>query len=231
MDTTLTPTKAKKGSHRWSPCVCLCVVWLRELSHLGEVLWFYGSVSLGKECEILPILMVEWMEICTFKFWWMNCRIPCSIIISILLTSYFSKLMTPSTPVGRWRNGYRSRILRLLYVLHSLLMYINPIEHLWGYLKRRPAEHEHSPNDIYKLWEQFRRSVRRYQLRSVRSWFKSCLESSGNAEGQRRPYQVLIHYFIPKVKNLAMVLLSKNGHISTATGPTHMTQGPTHSQG
>ena len=80
---------------------------------------------------------------------------------------------------------------------------INPIEHLWSYLKRRPAEHEQSSNGIYGLWEQFRRSLRRYQLRSVRSWFKLCLESSGNAEGQRRSYQVLIPmYFIPKVKKL-----------------------------
>ena len=78
---------------------------------------------------------------------------------------------------------------------------INPIEHLWCYLKRRPAKHEQSPNGIYELWEQFRRSVRRYQLRSVRSWFKSCLESSGNAEGQWRSYQVLIPTSYQKWKN------------------------------
>jgi hypothetical protein len=30
---------------------------------------------------------------------------------------------------------------------------LNPIEHLWGYLKRRLAKHEHPSNGIYKLWE------------------------------------------------------------------------------
>ena len=30
---------------------------------------------------------------------------------------------------------------------------LNPIEHLWGYLKRRLAEHEHPPNGIHELWE------------------------------------------------------------------------------
>ena len=30
---------------------------------------------------------------------------------------------------------------------------LNPIEHSWGYLKRRLAEYEHAPNGILKLWE------------------------------------------------------------------------------
>ena len=30
---------------------------------------------------------------------------------------------------------------------------LNPIEHLWGLLKRRLAEHEHLSRGIYKLWE------------------------------------------------------------------------------
>jgi hypothetical protein len=30
---------------------------------------------------------------------------------------------------------------------------LNPIEHLWGYLKRRLAEYEHSPKGIFELWE------------------------------------------------------------------------------
>jgi hypothetical protein len=30
---------------------------------------------------------------------------------------------------------------------------LNPIEHLWGYLKRRLAEHEHPPSGIHELWE------------------------------------------------------------------------------
>ena len=30
---------------------------------------------------------------------------------------------------------------------------LNPIEHLWGYLKRRLAEYEHPPNGILQLWE------------------------------------------------------------------------------
>ena len=29
----------------------------------------------------------------------------------------------------------------------------NPIENLWGYLKRRLAEHENPPNGIHELWE------------------------------------------------------------------------------
>ena len=28
-----------------------------------------------------------------------------------------------------------------------------PIEHLWGYLKRRLAEHENPPSGIHELWE------------------------------------------------------------------------------
>ena len=30
---------------------------------------------------------------------------------------------------------------------------LNPIEHLWGYLKRRLAEHENPPSGIYELWK------------------------------------------------------------------------------
>jgi len=30
---------------------------------------------------------------------------------------------------------------------------LNPIEHLWGYLKRRLADHEFSPKRIHELWE------------------------------------------------------------------------------
>ena len=30
---------------------------------------------------------------------------------------------------------------------------LNPIEHLWSYLKRRLAEYEHPPNRILQLWE------------------------------------------------------------------------------
>ncbi|KIJ09617.1 hypothetical protein PAXINDRAFT_87233 [Paxillus involutus ATCC 200175] len=30
---------------------------------------------------------------------------------------------------------------------------LNPIEHAWGYLKRRLAEHEHPPNGMEQLWE------------------------------------------------------------------------------
>ena len=30
---------------------------------------------------------------------------------------------------------------------------LNPIEHLWGCLKRRLAEHENFPIGIYELWE------------------------------------------------------------------------------
>ena len=29
----------------------------------------------------------------------------------------------------------------------------NPIEHLWGYLNRRLAEHENPPSGIHELWE------------------------------------------------------------------------------
>ena len=30
---------------------------------------------------------------------------------------------------------------------------LNPIEHLWGYLKRRLAEHEIPPNRVHELWD------------------------------------------------------------------------------
>jgi hypothetical protein len=30
---------------------------------------------------------------------------------------------------------------------------LNPIEHAWGYLKRRLAEHKHPPNGMEQLWE------------------------------------------------------------------------------
>ena len=30
---------------------------------------------------------------------------------------------------------------------------LNPIEHLWGFLKKRLAEHEHPPSGIHELWE------------------------------------------------------------------------------
>ena len=30
---------------------------------------------------------------------------------------------------------------------------LNPIEHLWGFLKRKLSEHEHPSSGIYELWE------------------------------------------------------------------------------
>ena len=30
---------------------------------------------------------------------------------------------------------------------------LSPHEHLWGYLKMRPAEYEYPPNGIHELWE------------------------------------------------------------------------------
>src|ERR1700761_241542 len=33
---------------------------------------------------------------------------------------------------------------------------LNPIEHFWGYLKRRLAEHENPPSGIHELWKGFR---------------------------------------------------------------------------
>ena len=30
---------------------------------------------------------------------------------------------------------------------------LNPIEHLWGFLKRKLSEHKHPPSGIYELWE------------------------------------------------------------------------------
>ena len=30
---------------------------------------------------------------------------------------------------------------------------LNTIEYLWGWLKRRLAEHENPPNGIYELWK------------------------------------------------------------------------------
>ena len=48
------------------------------------------------------------------------------------------------------------------------------------------------------------------------------------AKGGHTKYCYLLH--TKSEKTVAMVLLSKNGHISTAPGPNHMTQGPTHSQ-
>ena len=30
---------------------------------------------------------------------------------------------------------------------------LNPIEHLWGLLKRKLSEHKHPPSGIHELWE------------------------------------------------------------------------------
>ena len=43
---------------------------------------------------------------------------------------------------------------------------LNPIEHLWGYLKRRLAEYENSLSGIYKLWKRIRR---RFQWQSAKN--------------------------------------------------------------
>jgi len=45
---------------------------------------------------------------------------------------------------------------------------LNPIEHLWGYLKRRLAEYEHHPKEWRSCGEGLRKNGTRYQLKYVR---------------------------------------------------------------
>ena len=66
-------------------------------------------------------LMAGWTVTFTFKFWRMNCSIPLSFMVLILLTSSVSRIMTLSTPPKRSRNGWGSRNLGLWCGLHSLL--------------------------------------------------------------------------------------------------------------
>ena len=87
----------------------------------GGVSIMIWGVWLERGLSMLPRLMAGWTVTYTFKFWRINCSILWRIMVLILLTSPFSRIMTLSTPPKRSRNGWGSRILGQWCGLHSLL--------------------------------------------------------------------------------------------------------------
>ena len=50
---------------------------------------------------------------------------------------------------------------------------LNPIEHLWGWLKRRLAELENPPKGIYKLWDRVQVEWERIPVEECQKLIKS----------------------------------------------------------
>jgi transposase len=48
-----------------------------------------------------------------------------------------------------------------------------PIEHLWGHLKRRLAEHEHPPNGIHELWDRVQEEWERIPVKECQKLIES----------------------------------------------------------
>src|SRR5438270_13401639 len=65
--------------------------------------------------------------------------------------SFSSRTMTPSTrPRRRWTTT-KSTIF--IVGLACAIPDLNPIEHLWGTLKRNLASYDEMPKGVYELWE------------------------------------------------------------------------------
>ena len=149
----------------------------------------------------------------TFKFWRMNCLIPWSIMVLILLTSSFSRIMTLSTPLKWSRNGWGSRILGLWCGLQSSDLIL--IEHLWGYLERRLAEHENPPNGIHELWERVQviwEEIAALEcqnvLKACLGGFRQCLMQKG---GTQNTDTLLIFAYYQKLKKCCNELTNLKG--------------------
>ena len=109
------------------------------------------------------------------EFWRMSSRKPWSIMVSILLTPSFSRIMTLSIPAGWSRTGERSKNSGQWFGLHSLQTWI-PLN-ISGVLSREGLQSMKTPPmESMNCGKGFKWSGREYQLRSVRNWLKACLE-------------------------------------------------------
>jgi len=77
---------------------------------------------------------------------------------------------------------------------------LNPIEHLWGYLKKRLADHECSPKGIHELWERAQVDLEGIPVEECR---RACLEEFMQLSRQR---EAIPSTNIPKIPKGAKLL-------------------------